>query len=390
MGAGVTNIPPNFCNGWTNLETVALSSNVASIGYNAFSGCSQLQSLDFLETVKSIDSAAFQNCRTLRDIALGPSITSLGGSAFYGCTSVTQLVANCSIDEWADGVFRSCNNLQTVVFGDAVTGLGQASDSGGLFSYCPNIKSLSVGAGVTSIPPNFCNGWTNLETVALSSNVASIGYNAFGGCRKLTKVLYSGNAPTAGSGIYSGTPEGLTSWVRQGTTGWDGTAGSMALPEKWQGRPIHRWGAEEYKELGETVPEERTEKGAVPLTWLDEYDLARDGDYEGAANGTAANGQPIWKCYLAGLDPTDPEAEFRVGLSMEDGKLKVTFSPDLNEDGTKAVRVYQVNGKRKAEEGEWEDLTDVTDYDAEGWRFFRVKVELPEAGVSEQAESTLP
>jgi hypothetical protein len=41
--------------------------------------------------------------------------------------------------------------------------------------------------------------------------------------------------------------------------------------------------------------------------------------------------------------------------------------------------VYRVFGKKSMTAGEdWTDVTDVEDVEAEGWRFFRVRVELAE------------
>ena len=60
------------------------------------------------------------------------------------------------------------------------------------------------------------------------------------------------------------------------------------------------------------------------------------------------------------------------------GKRTVGWSPDLNEGETKSERGYRVEGKKAMTDEEWEDVTDVDDLEAEGWRFFRVKVGMPE------------
>ena len=109
----------------------------------------------------------------------------------------------------------------------------------------------------------------------------------------------------------------------------------------------------------------------VPYAWLlancrdavDEYDV-----YEAVAKQLAANGrQTVADCYVAGLDPEDPAAEFKAVIEMVDGAPVVTPSPDL-----KDARVYRVSGRTALG-------------DAEGWqcpatanhRFFKISVELP-------------
>ena len=95
----------------------------------------------------------------------------------------------------------------------------------------------------------------------------------------------------------------------------------------------------------------------------------------------ASNGNnTIEECYVTGISPNDETAKFEERIEIgADGKPIVSWQPDLNEDGTKAERVYRVLGA-KALNGEvqWDDVTDLQDYGAEqGYRFFKVDVELP-------------
>lgn len=104
---------------------------------------------------------------------------------------------------------------------------------------------------------------------------------------------------------------------------------------------------------------------AVPFDWIDGHGLAPRGDYDRAAAGIAANDRSVWECYVAGLDPEDPDADFRAGLVVSNGVPVVTFDPDLGD-----ARVYVVEGK--------ENLTDPWGPTNANTRFFRVKVELKE------------
>lgn len=128
--------------------------------------------------------------------------------------------------------------------------------------------------------------------------------------------------------------------------------------------------------------ETQTTPVPVPYAWLDENvpGVAQEaGAYEAAAHGEAANGQPVWECFLTGVGPALSNEFFTAGVEYdENGKLRVTWAPDLNEGGTKSERVYRVKGKRDATDGGWSDVTDVEDLEADGWRFFRVRVGMPE------------
>lgn len=111
----------------------------------------------------------------------------------------------------------------------------------------------------------------------------------------------------------------------------------------------------------------------VPYSWLDGHGLG-GGTTEGreaAAKATAANGRPVWACYVADLDPANPNADLVAGIEMVDGEPQVSVLK-----GESASRVYTVQGAKKLGGG-WSDLVGVDDWDEAGFRFFRIKVDLP-------------
>lgn len=57
-------------------------------------------------------------------------------------------------------------------------------------------------------------------------------------------------------------------------------------------------------------------------------------------------------------------------IEMDGGEPIVTWTPDLNEGGTKNERVYTVEGKTNLVDQSWGPTNEAT-------RFFRVKVGMP-------------
>jgi len=114
---------------------------------------------------------------------------------------------------------------------------------------------------------------------------------------------------------------------------------------------------------------------SIPKTWISgnaaDALAAADGNYWTAARAKAANGRPVWECYVADLDPEDPDDDLVAGIEMVDGEPEVTI-----ERGESANRAYTVQGAKKLGGG-WTDLEDGANWDAAGYRFFRVKVEVP-------------
>ena len=95
------------------------------------------------------------------------------------------------------------------------------------------------------------------------------------------------------------------------------------------------------------------------------------GNYEAAANATAANGfNKVWECYVTGISPTNEAAKFSAKIEMKDGAPVVTWKPDLNTNGT--VRIYKVYGSETLENGgDWQYPTNSLH------KFFKVTVEMP-------------
>ena len=117
----------------------------------------------------------------------------------------------------------------------------------------------------------------------------------------------------------------------------------------------------------------------VPYAWFDlNYPTilaAHGSDYEVAANATAANGvNKVWECYVADINPSDPEARLIARFAITDGKM--TIVPDPNRGD---ARVYRILGAKSLDAGAtWDDVTELENFDAAGYRFFKVSVALPE------------
>ena len=131
-----------------------------------------------------------------------------------------------------------------------------------------------------------------------------------------------------------------------------------------------------------TPVEDAATGSGVPVqnAWLREHAAAvlaaNGGDYEAASVATASSGRAMWEYYVVGLDPESGEW-LRAEIQWDEGKPIVKPSLDLPEG-----RVVKIEARKSLATGddgeEWIDVTDVEDLEAEGWRFFRVGVELAE------------
>ncbi len=84
------------------------------------------------------------------------------------------------------------------------------------------------------------------------------------------------------------------------------------------------------------------------------------------AHATAANGRPVWECYVAGLDPTDATDDFFATIEMVDGEPQIS----VGGRGERPGRVYAVEGKS--------DLGDSWGPTNAMSRFFHIKARVGE------------
>lgn len=236
----VKNVGDSAFYGCEKLESVTVGSGVTSIGKMAFCGCKALTeikidsgnkvyksisgnlysidgktlvqyaigktdtSFEIPESVTGISEYAFAGCKNLTSITVGKNVTSIGDYAFADCTSLTEIKFNaegCADLTENSNVFYNAGKDGTgitVTFGDGAKRipayLFYVSDEASR----PNIKSVTVGKGVTGIGDYAFYG-TGITALNIPDNVTGIGAYAFSGCKKLTDVVMGNGVKSIGA-----------------------------------------------------------------------------------------------------------------------------------------------------------------------------------------------
>ena len=228
--------------GCTELTSVNIPDGLTSIGGGAFSGCIELTSVNIPNSVTSIGSQAFQDCTGLTSVNIGVSATRIEDNAFSGCTGLTSVVIpfyitpsplafrGCtrltsvtipdSVTNIAEYTFLDCTGLASVTLGSSVTSIGYQA-----FYNCPALASLSIPDSVTSIQGDAFRGCTGLTSVTIGKGATRLGSDAFGDCTSLATISFAGNAPALDSGL--GTRINTLVYYLEETIGWSSTFGGL-------------------------------------------------------------------------------------------------------------------------------------------------------------------
>jgi len=198
----------------TSLVSVALPESIRRIQSNAFNGCTELQGID-LNKVETIGDRAFRYCYGLKKIVLPEGLTQLVSAVFEYCTNLESVSIPDSVTYIGPWTFNGCSSLKKVNYPMGWKTAGESIFRG------TKVTTMSIPEGITTIPANAFMGCTNFSKIELPSTLESIPANAFNGCSGLTEIHIPENVTSIGDRAFrycSGLkkivlPEGLTQLV---------------------------------------------------------------------------------------------------------------------------------------------------------------------------------
>ena len=279
-GISVTGIAPDAFSGCSDITEIDIPSGVRTIGEGAFAGCTSLEKVSVPATLTTIGAGAFYNCTSLESITIPSKVNSIGALAFYNCKSLADVDMKGNMTVIADKTFYGCESLAFITFPKTVATVGEsalegcvnligieapfigASKEGGANSHLGYLFGSASNAGVpaslksvritnaNNVGAGSFSDCTSITSVVLDKGVTIIGNSAFKGCTGLTSVTVPASVTNIGSKAFEGCVN----------------LESMSLPfvgaSKEEARNFYLgyiFGASNYKENAEYVPEKLTE-----------------------------------------------------------------------------------------------------------------------------------
>lgn len=181
---------------------------ISRVGAYCFSGNTDITSVTFVDSLKTIDSYAFRGCTSLQSVNLPYSLTSLGEFAFDGCSSLESLMVdlypNCGDEDittiTATSTYYSDEYNSVVIERTTNKIVAAAHNAGtisipddtiltvGAFQETPLIE-IEIGSGCTIEDHAFAR--SSLESITLPSDCV-VGDYAFSECEDLESVTFGG------------------------------------------------------------------------------------------------------------------------------------------------------------------------------------------------------
>ena len=183
------------------LNSYEISNEVTEIGYAAFKGIDNLQTIGIPNSIKAIRGQAFHGCHNLLNVDIPESVTTIEQEAFTYCPNLTTFYGKYASEDnkalIVNGVLNSfaygCGDTYYTI-PNGVTEVGATA-----FYANGNITDITIPQNVTTIGHAAFSGCGNLANVVISENVTSISSYAFKSCSNLTSVVCKPTNPPAGN-----------------------------------------------------------------------------------------------------------------------------------------------------------------------------------------------
>ena len=220
----VTKIGEDALKDNTTITSVTIPDSVTEIGANAFAGCTNLTSVNYIGgdwsklTIQSgnpaVEDAAKDAANeqlfdfefilnntavvvisykgTAADVTIpsryqGKPVTTIGHAAFFN-SAVTSVTIPDSVTAISDYAFGFCSQLTNISIPNSVTFIGFSA-----FNSCTSLKSITLPSSLSTIQSYAFYNCGNLKTIRIPVSVTSIGNCAFDVCPSSMTVTYSGS-----------------------------------------------------------------------------------------------------------------------------------------------------------------------------------------------------
>ena len=200
----LTNFGHDIFSGCSNLKTIKFEKGITTIpawlfwGYDDDSWFDGLEEIDIPETVTTIGSYAFANCKNLTTVTGMKNVTEIRDNAFYNCSNLKEIIIPDGVTSIGSNAFQNCTSLASVRIPNSVTSLGTY-----IFDGCSSLTDVALGKGLTSIPSYMFSNCESLKNIKIPYNVEAIESYAFLNDTAFTEITIPRKTTAINSNAFS-------------------------------------------------------------------------------------------------------------------------------------------------------------------------------------------
>ena len=192
--------------GCTSLNEIPSSASLTYIGECAFSGCTQITELTLREGITYIGRWAFEGTQ-ISYVKIPSSVVCMddeygsmygGFSSFSGCMNLETVEFENGITEIPSCALAQVESLKEVILPETVTALNES-----VFENDKNLLTVNLPSEITTIPENTFFNCSNLTGITLPDKCQEIKDSAFSGCTNLKMVQIPRSVTSISSDAFS-------------------------------------------------------------------------------------------------------------------------------------------------------------------------------------------